>query len=88
MEILSPPDVRPKRPPGRKPKHSESFRWMVAQKVCKDGMSYREAGKTFGLSHGSISALVKRAVGRELKFTIAKRYLGGLMAAPFIRNCC
>jgi transposase len=28
---------------------------MVAKKVIDDGMSYREAAKTFGLSHGSIS---------------------------------
>lgn len=67
MEILSPPDVKPERPPGRKPKHSESFRWMVAEKVCKDGMSYREAGKTFGLSHGSISALVKKYNEKNFK---------------------
>lgn len=30
-------------------------------------MSYREAGKTFGLSHGSISNLVKNYKGGKLK---------------------
>jgi transposase len=60
MEIFTPPNVVPKRPPGRMPKHSPEYRIMVARKVVEDGMSYRVASKTFGLSHGSISAIVTK----------------------------
>lgn len=59
MEIFTPPNVVPKRPPGRMPKHSPEYRMMVAKKV-EEGMSYREAGNAFGISHGSISAIVKQ----------------------------
>ena len=67
MDIFTPPDVKEKRPPGRRPKHSASYNLMVAEKVVKDGMSYREAGKTFGLSHGSIANLVKNYGNRTMK---------------------
>lgn len=60
MEIFTPPNVTPKRPPGRMPKHSPEYRMMVAKKVVEEGMSYRDAGNAFGLSHGSISAIVKQ----------------------------
>ena len=58
MEIFTPPNVKPKQPPGRMPKHSPEYRTMVARKVVDDGMSYREAAKAFGISHGSIAAIV------------------------------
>ncbi|RYZ86440.1 MAG: hypothetical protein EOP06_14470 [Proteobacteria bacterium] len=45
MEILTPPEVREKRPPGRRPKYSVSYMKMVAVKFVEEGMSYREAGK-------------------------------------------
>lgn len=60
MEIFTPPNVVPKRPPGRTPRHSPEYRMMVAKKVVEEGMSYREASNAFGLSHGSISNLVKQ----------------------------
>tara|TARA_B110001454_G_C12723272_1_gene436161 strand:+ start:371 stop:787 length:417 start_codon:yes stop_codon:yes gene_type:complete len=60
MEIHTPPDVREKRPPGRRPKHSESYQQMVAKKLLEEGMSYREAGKLYGLSHGSIANIIKK----------------------------
>lgn len=59
MDILTPPDVREKRPPGRRPRYSVTYMQMVATKVVEDGMSYRDAGKTFNLSHGSIANIVK-----------------------------
>jgi transposase len=59
MEIFTPPNVTPKRPPGRQPRHSPEYRMMVAKKVLEGGMSYREASKTYDLSHGSISAIVR-----------------------------
>jgi transposase len=59
MEIFTPPNVKAKRPPGRQSKHSETFRLMVAKKVIEEGMKYREAAKNFGLSHGSITNIIK-----------------------------
>lgn len=59
MEIFRAPDIKPKRPQGRQSKHSDSFRAMVAKRVIDEGMSYREAAKNFGMSHGSIALVVK-----------------------------
>jgi transposase len=67
MDILSPPEVKEKRPPGRRPKYSASYMQMVGMKVVEEGMSYREAGKTFNLSHGSISNIVKNYKNGNLK---------------------
>lgn len=67
MEIFTPPNVVPKRPPGRTPKHSPEYRMMVAKKVVEEGMSFREAGKTFGLSHGSVSAIKKEYLSQGSK---------------------
>lgn len=60
MEIFTPPNVVPKRPPGRQPRHSPEYRLMVAKKVVEEGMSYRDAAKTFDLSHGSIHSIVSQ----------------------------
>jgi transposase len=65
MEVFMPPDVRPKRPHGRRSKHSESFQLMVAKKVVDERMSYRDAAKSFGMSHGSISNVVKKYKGHK-----------------------
>jgi transposase len=59
MEIYSSKEVKKKRPPGRQPKHTLEFMMMVARKVAEEGMTYREAGKVFGVSHGSIYAWLK-----------------------------
>src|SRR5665213_2478483 len=66
MEIFTPPEVKEKRPPGRRSKHSESYQLMVAKKVVEEGMTYREAGKTFGLSHGSISNIISKYKSHKL----------------------
>ena len=66
MEIFTPPEVKAKRPPGRRSKHTEAYQEMVAKKVAQ-GMSYREAGKTFGLSHGSIANILKKFEAGKLK---------------------
>jgi transposase len=60
MEIFTPPDVKEKRPPGRRAKHSPEYRAMVARKCVEDGMSYREAAKIFNLSHGSVHAIIQQ----------------------------
>lgn len=66
MEILMPPEVKEKRPPGRRSKHSESYQLMVAQKLVEGGMSYREAGKLYNLSHGSIHNIIKKYKSHKL----------------------
>jgi transposase-like protein len=58
MEVFTPPDVKEKRPPGRRPKHSQEYMLMIARKCCDDGMSYREAARTFGVSHGSVHQFI------------------------------
>lgn len=60
MEIFNPPNVKPKQPPGRIPRHSVEYRIMVARKVIEEKMTYRDAAKTYGLSHGSVAAIVKQ----------------------------
>lgn len=59
MEIFSQPEIKEKRPQGRRPKHSVSYREMVAKRILEEGMSYRQAAKNFGLSHGSIANIIK-----------------------------
>ncbi len=60
MEIFTPPEIKEKRPPGRRAKHSPEYRAMVAKKCTEEGMTYREAAKTFGLSHGSVYAIIQQ----------------------------
>ena len=67
MEILTPPEVKEKRPPGRRSKHTEAFQMMVAKQVVGEGMPNREAGTKFGLSHGSISNIIKKYHAGKLK---------------------
>ncbi len=67
MEIFTPPLVKEKRPPGRRAKHSPEYRTMVAKKCLEGGMTYREAAKTFNLSHGSVYAIIKEHKGQGAK---------------------
>ena len=60
MDILTPPQLKEKRPPGRQAKHTEAYQLMVAKALVDGGMSYREASKLYGLSHGSISNIIKK----------------------------
>ncbi|MEQ1876233.1 MAG: IS630 transposase-related protein [Bdellovibrionia bacterium] len=60
MEIFSPPVVKEKRPPGRQSKHSVEFQMMVARKCVDEGMTYREASKTFNITHGSVWAWIQK----------------------------
>lgn len=73
MEIFTPPNVTPKRPPGRQPKHSPEYRMMVGKKVVEEGLTYREAANSFGLSHGSICAIVKQYQNRDANAKRNKR---------------
>ena len=55
--VVSPKE---KRPPGRTPKYTVEYYFMVARKVVDEGMSYSEASKTFSVSEGAIGAWVKK----------------------------
>lgn len=59
MEIFTPPVLKPKRPPGRQPSHTPEYMTMVARKVVEEGMTYRVAAKTFGISHGAVHQWIK-----------------------------
>ena len=48
-----------KKKTGRKPKYKLEFMNMVASKVVEDGLTFREAAKTFNVSQGSVSLWVK-----------------------------
>ena len=62
MEIHMSRVVSPKekRPPGRTPKYTVEYYYMVARKVVDEGMSYSEASKTFNISEGAIGAWIKK----------------------------
>jgi transposase len=66
MEIFAPMPVKEKRPPGRQATHSVEYMMMVAKKVAEEGMTYREAGKTFNISHGTVNAWVQKYKNRTL----------------------
>lgn len=67
MEIFVQPKLEEKKTRGRKAKHSASFREMVVKNILEDGMTYREASKTFAMSHSSIAALIKNHKQGKLK---------------------
>ena len=46
MDTLSSPEVKEKRLHSRRPRYLVNHTHMVATKAVKDGMSYRDAGKT------------------------------------------
>jgi transposase-like protein len=56
MEIFAPKRVKEKAPQGRQPQWTQEFMMMVAKKVIDEKMTYREAGKIFGISHGTVYA--------------------------------
>jgi transposase len=61
MEIFNKKAIKPpKNPPGRQPIYSLEYMMMVAEKVAKGEITYREAGKLYGASHGTIGAWVKQ----------------------------
>ncbi len=59
MEILNTYPPKEKKKIGRKPKFKLEFMNMVAEKVVIDGMTFREAAKTFNISSGSVAVWVK-----------------------------
>lgn len=73
MEIFAPPEVKEKRPPGRRPKHSQEYMLMIAKKCCDEGMTYREAANTFGVSHGSVHQFILKYKKNELSSKVKTR---------------
>jgi transposase-like protein len=67
MEIFNQIPLKEKQPIGRKPKWTQEFMQMVGRKVVEGEMTLREAGKTFGMSHGTVSVCVKRFKKNEWK---------------------
>lgn len=60
MEIFTPPQIKEKKPSGRPPKRSQEYMIMVARKCLDEGMTYREAAQTFGVSHGSVYQFIQK----------------------------
>ena len=60
MEILNQIPVKAPKIIGRKPVYTQEYMMMVAKKVVEGDLTYREAAKTFGTSHGSIAAWVNQ----------------------------
>ena len=60
MNIFVPPVIKEKRPPGRRSNVSVEYQIMIARKCTEEGMTYREAAKTFNVSHGSVYAFIQK----------------------------
>ncbi len=72
-----------KKPTGRPSKHTVEFMMVVAEQVTNGQMTYRDAVKRYGVSHGSVSHWVKKYKGQSLhkmnppkKSSIAKTTAG------------
>ncbi len=66
MEIFNQTKVKEKKIIGRKPKFTQEYMMMIGRKVIEGEMSYREAAKTFGVSHGSVSLYGKSSTCHTL----------------------
>jgi transposase-like protein len=55
MEIYAQKKPREKKPQGREPLYTQEYMMMVGKAVSEKGMTLREAARTFGVSHGSVS---------------------------------
>jgi transposase len=60
MNTFVPPIIKEKRPPGRRSNVSVEYQIMIARKCIDEGMTYREAAKTFNVSHGSVYAFIQK----------------------------
>lgn len=59
MEIFNQTLLKEPKIIGRKPKWTQEFMMMVGRKVSEGDLTLREAGKTFGMSHGTVSVCKK-----------------------------
>lgn len=60
MEVFTKVKPREKKIIGRQPKWTAEYMHMVAQKVVEEGMTFRVAAKTFGISTCAVSAWTKK----------------------------
>jgi transposase-like protein len=60
MEVFRKHPPKEKRPTGKPPLWTTEYMFMVAQKVVEEGMTYREAAKTFNVSTGSVGSFVRK----------------------------
>ncbi len=61
MDIFNKKAIKPpKNPPGRQPTYTLEYMMMVAEKVSRGELTYRQAAKTYGASHGSIGSWVRQ----------------------------
>jgi transposase len=67
MDIFTPPHVKEKLPPGRRAKCSVEYQTMIARKCVEEGMTYREAAKTFNISHGAVHSYILKYKGAKAK---------------------
>ena len=65
MEVYRKPAPKVKKVSGRPPLYADEYMVMIAKKVVEEGMTYREASKTFGVSSGSIGTWVRRVKRKE-----------------------
>jgi len=54
VDILYPKKAKVPKKIGRDPKYSLDYCMMMASQVADKGMTYREAAKVYGMSHGSV----------------------------------
>lgn len=59
MEIFNKTPLKEPKQIGRKPKWTQEFMMMVGRKCVEGEMTLREAAKTFGMSHGTVSVCKK-----------------------------
>jgi transposase-like protein len=83
MEILNQTPVKEPKVRGRPPTYNQEFMSMVAKKVFEGELTYREAGKTFGVSSGSISSWVRQF--KKGSWTQAKKVREANEKVRFIR---
>lgn len=60
MEIRNQTPLKMPKIIGRKPNYTQEYMMMVGKQVTEGGMTLREAAKTFGMSHGSVSVCKAR----------------------------
>lgn len=60
MDIVNKVLPKEKNPTGRAPKYSVEYYMMMAKQVVEDGLTYRDAAKIYGCSHGTVNHWLKQ----------------------------
>src|ERR1700758_4119009 len=59
MEITMPPTAKEKKHIGRAPNYSPEYYMMMDKQMVDDGITYREAARIYGVSHGTVCHWLK-----------------------------